>query len=56
MRNVSDRNVEKIKTDYTFNNFLLLENLCVYENLEKYCIAGQVTCDNMAHEHCVLNT
>jgi len=56
MRNVSDRIVEKIKTYAMFNNFLLLENLSVYENLEKYCIAGQVTVDNMAHEHCMVDT
>ena len=39
-----------------FNNFVLLENISVYENLEKYCRAGQVTDDNMEHEHCMLDT
>jgi len=24
--------------------------------VEKYCIAGQTTDDNMAHAHCVLDT
>jgi hypothetical protein len=25
-------------------------------NVEKYCRAGQVKCDNIAHAHCVLDT
>jgi len=26
------------------------------DNVEKYCRAGQVKCDNIAHAHCVLDT
>jgi hypothetical protein len=28
----------------------------LWDNVEKYCTAGQVTDDNMAHAHCMLET
>jgi len=30
--------------------------MCVSDNVEKYCRAGQATDDNMAHAHCMLDT
>jgi hypothetical protein len=47
--------VEKIKIHFVFNKFFP-ENLAVYDNMEKYCIAQQTTNDNMAHAHCMLDT
>ena len=39
-----------------FNKFLF-KYRAVYEIMwKKYCIAGQVTGDNMAHAHCILDT
>ena len=38
-----------------FNN-LLFEDRAVYKVMwKKYCTAGQVTDDNMAHAHCMLD-
>ena len=37
-------------------NFFFFENSAVYENVEKYCRAGQDTDDNTGHAHCILNT
>jgi hypothetical protein len=37
------------------SNFFSLENRAVYENVEKYCVNGQATDDNMAHSHCMLD-
>ena len=46
--------VEKIKTHFVFNIFF--ENRAVFENVEKYCTARQVTDDNTTYEHCLLVT
>ena len=56
MRNVSDKNVEEIKTHFVFSNFFFFEN-CADSviNVEKYRTAGQATDDNMAHAHCMLD-
>jgi len=36
--------------------FFFLENrVRLWDNVEKYCRAGQATCDNMAHAHCMLD-
>ena len=32
------------------------ENHAVYENVVRYCRAGQAIDDNMAHAHCMLDT
>jgi hypothetical protein len=38
---------------FMFNVFF--RKLCpLWDNVEKYCTAGQVTDDNMAHAHCML--
>ena len=56
MRNVSDkRHRGNQNTPLTFNNFLFLENRAVYDNVEKYCRVVQVTDDNMAQAHCMLD-
>jgi hypothetical protein len=48
--------VEKIKT-HILGSIFFFENPALYEiKLKKYCGAGQVTDDNMAHAHCVLVT
>jgi hypothetical protein len=36
-------------------NFLFFENRNVYEEVEKYCRAGQATGNSMANAHCVLD-
>jgi len=54
MRNVSDKSCrESQKTHFMLNNFF--QKLChLWDNVEEYCKAGQTTCDNMAHAHCML--
>jgi len=48
--------VEEIKNTHSvFNNFFFSENRAFYENVEKYCTAGQATDGNMAHAHCMLD-
>jgi len=37
----------------TFSFFL--KSFRSRDNVEKYCIAGQATDDNMAHAHCMLD-
>jgi hypothetical protein len=54
MKNISEKFLEKIKTHFMFNNFFF--NRAIYDIVEKYCRAGQATDDNMAHEHCMLDT
>ena len=55
MRYVLDtRCGENGNTHFMFNNFFP-ENLTFYENVEKYCRAGQATDGNMAHAHCMLD-
>ena len=44
---------EKEHTHFVFNNFLL-KSCHLWDNVEKYCRAGQATDDNMAHAHFVL--
>jgi hypothetical protein len=48
--------VEKIKTHILFSITFFLKSCCLWENMEKYCTAGQVTDGNMAHAHCMLET
>jgi len=48
--------VEKIKTHFMLNNFFLFRKSCrLWDNVEKYCRAGQLTDGNMAHAHCMLD-
>jgi hypothetical protein len=57
MRNVSDKSwTENQNTHFVFSNFFSLKYYCIWNSLEKYGSAIQVTDDNMAHAHCVLNT
>jgi transcription initiation factor IIE alpha subunit len=54
MKNVS-KFVQIIKTHVVFNN-LHSKNHAVYDIMwKKYCTAGQVTDDNMANAHCMLD-
>ena len=47
---------EMKKTHFVFNNFFFSENRAVYEiRLDKYCTAGQVTDENTADVHCMLD-
>jgi hypothetical protein len=39
-----------------FSNFFFIKACLLLDSVEKYCIAGQATDDNMAQAHCVLDT
>jgi len=41
-------------THSIFNNFSFRKSCRLWDNVEKYCRAGQATDDNMAHAHCML--
>jgi len=48
--------VEKLKTHTVFSITFIQKSCRVWDNVEKYCRAGQATDDNMARAHCMLNT
>jgi len=48
--------VEKIKTHILCSVFLFRKSCRLWENVGKYCRAGQATDDNMAHAHFTLDT
>jgi hypothetical protein len=54
IKNVSDKRCsENQNTHFVLSIFF---NRAIYENVEKYCRAGQAIDDNMAHAHCMLDT
>ena len=48
--------VEKIKTHILCSVTFFRKSYRLWDNVEKYCRAGQATVDNMAHAHCMLDT
>jgi hypothetical protein len=58
MNNISDTSSrENQNTQFVFNNFFFFRKSCnLWDNVEKYCRAGQATDDNMAYAHCMLDT
>jgi len=58
IRNISYRSCrERQNAQSIFRNFF--PKLSVYglwDNMDKYCRAGQTTDNNMAHAHCMLDT
>ena len=56
MINVSDKICrESQSTHFVFSNFFS-KFVPLQNNVDKYCGAGQITHDNMTHEHCMLDT
>jgi hypothetical protein len=47
---------ENQNTRFMFNNFFPQKSCRLWDNVAKYCRAGQATDDNMAHAHCMLVT
>jgi len=47
--------VDKIKTHILRPIFFFRKSCRLWDNVEKYCIAGQATDDNMVHAHCMLH-
>jgi hypothetical protein len=58
MRTISDKNGGgNQNTHFAFSNFFFFENRAVYEMMWKNIAeGGQVTNDNMAHAHYMLDT
>ena len=49
--------VDEIKTQFICYNFFFFPKISpLWDDVEKYCRAGQATGDIMAHAHCVLDT
>ena len=50
------KGVEKTKRNFVFSKFFCSRKSCrLWDNVEKYCWAGQATDENMAHAHCMLD-
>jgi len=57
MRNVSDELCTENQNTYLiFNNFFPRKSCLLWDNVKKYCTAGQATDDNMVHAHWMLDT
>jgi len=59
MRNISDRLcTENQNRRFVFSNlFFFFRKSCrLWDNVEKYCRAGQAADDNMAYENYILDT
>jgi len=56
MRNISDKSCKgNQNTKDVIRNFFR-KSCRLWDNVEKYCTAGQGTYDNMVHAHCMLGT
>ena len=55
MRNVSDTSCIEKHTFCVQQLFFFFKNCAVYDNVEKYCTAGQATDGNMTNAHCMLD-
>jgi len=53
---VQTKVVEEIKTQIWCSITLFQESCPLWDNVEKYCRAGQATDDSMAHAHWMLDT
>jgi len=58
MRSFSEKNCTgNENTHFVFNNFCKKKNQCrSWDHVEKFCIVGRATDDNMAHAYCMLYT
>jgi len=57
MKNISEESCKENRTThFIFNNFLYLKSCRLWDNVEKYCRAGQATDDSMEQAHCMLDT
>jgi hypothetical protein len=56
VKSVWDKVVEKIKKHILYSKTFLWVSCHLWDNVEKYCRAGQATDDNMAHAHCMQDT
>jgi len=54
MRNLPDESCIENQTKHFISSFR--KSYRLWDNVEKYCRAGQATDDNMAHAHCMLYT
>jgi hypothetical protein len=49
--------VEEIKRQFFYSITFVSRKSCrLWDNVEKYCTAGQATNENMAQKHCMLDT
>ena len=55
MRLFQTENIEEIRTHTTRSITLFRKSCRSWDNMEKYCREKQVTYDNMAHGHCMLD-
>jgi hypothetical protein len=56
VRNVSDKFVEKLKTHILCSVISFRKSCRLWDNVEKYCRAGQATNEKVAHASCKLDT
>jgi len=51
--------MENQNTHFVFSKFVFFffgKSCQLFDNVEKYCREGQASDDNIAHEHCMLDT
>ena len=56
MKTISGKFVQKIKTHIVRSILFFFKSCRLWDDVKKYCIAGQATDDNKAHAHCMLDT
>jgi hypothetical protein len=55
--NVSGENCREYQnTHFRFSKVFLRKSYRLWDNVEKYCTAGQASDDDMVHAHCILDT
>jgi len=56
IKNISDETCSENRSTHFMISNLFRKSCHLWDNLEKYCWAGQTTGDNMAHAHFMLDT
>jgi hypothetical protein len=57
MKNISDKSCRDTRSTHVkFSNVFLRKSCLLWDNVEKYCRAGQTTDGSMANVHCMLDT
>ena len=54
-KNISDKSCKETRST-SFKIFFFRKTCHLWDNVEKYCRAGQATGNNMTHAHCMLDT
>jgi len=56
MKIISDKRCRETRNTLFVKWFFFRNSCRLWDNVEKYCRAGQAADNNMAHAHCILDT